>query len=91
MKIRETCHTTSVFISESELPKTKYPDNPELGELSFVFFFLSFLVLSVPAGFLSKCCYSIMSFFVLEMARKMWEQPEKSGIVFYYIYKANFM
>lgn len=47
LETRETCLTTSVFISESELPKTKYGDNPELGELLFVFF--SFL----PCGVIS--------------------------------------
>ena len=42
-------------------------------------------MVSFPSGLLSKCRYSVMSFFVLELARKMWEQPEKSGIVWYCI------
>ena len=42
-------------------------------------------MVSFPSGLLSKCRYSVMSFFVLELARKMWEQPEKSGIVLYCI------
>ena len=61
VKSRETSDTTSVFISESELPKTKYPDNPELGELSFfvclfVCLFFSFFFSSAVSslGFVVK-------------------------------------